>query len=100
MGNNQRRPLRFLNDVRHRKSLAAPGNPQQSLLNHALRNPGRQPRHRLRLVAGHLKIRSNGKVRHHRNPLPIKVIPDYTLKNRASPRTQARYKSIPPLLPA
>ena len=64
MGDDQGGALHFLNDVRHSKGFAAAGNAQQSLLHDAGLHAGGQPRHGLRLVAGHLKIRSYGELRH------------------------------------
>ena len=53
MGNDQRRLLHLLDQIRHRKGLAGPRHAHQSLIFPAFRDSRGKPRHRLRLVSHH-----------------------------------------------
>ena len=105
VGDDQGGPLHFLDDVGHGEGLAAAGNAQQGLVDQAVVDPIHQPLHGLGLVAGHLEVGSQLKIRHGLSLTSFSTkghegARSYFSRNFLSPRTQAKYKSMPLRFPA
>ena len=64
MGDDQGGPLHFLDDIGHGEGLAAAGHAQQRLVDQAFLHAIDQPFHGPGLVAGHLEVGCQLKIRH------------------------------------